>query len=245
MSTSPSLPKPASSAPVAASSAISRRPAVKMMRGGRLPSPGQYATPRRDGAPPVTGCCQISLPVSGSSATTRFAAGRYMTPLTTIGVAWELTPAGAAPSAGGAARRIALQAIGPGLGQARDVPGVDLRQRRVAGPGQIVAIHRPVAADRAAAARRWVAPDWARRPEQHAAGHIIVHVKRMVSRAPFQEYDVAAGQTVCRSNALCLTCRVAADEAPWREGRRSVSAHSAPGKDRPSSVGCRRHDVAS
>ena len=65
MSTSPSLPKPGSRAPVFALSAIRRRPAVKMMRGGTPPSPGQYATPRRDGAPPVTGCCQISLPVSG------------------------------------------------------------------------------------------------------------------------------------------------------------------------------------
>jgi hypothetical protein len=64
-----------------------------MMR-GLLPSPGQYATPRREGAPPVIGYRQISLPVSGSSATTRFAAGRYMTPFTTMGVASEFTPPG-------------------------------------------------------------------------------------------------------------------------------------------------------
>ena len=71
ISTSAVLSEGDAGAPVLALSAIRRRPAVKKMRGGVLPSPGQYATPRRDGAPPVTGACQISLPVSGSSATTR------------------------------------------------------------------------------------------------------------------------------------------------------------------------------
>src|ERR671918_546463 len=46
--------------------------------------------PRRDGEPSVTRCCQISVPVSDSSATTRLAAGTYMTPFRTIGVACEL-----------------------------------------------------------------------------------------------------------------------------------------------------------
>src|SRR5262245_64044164 len=91
-STSPSLPNAVAGAPVFASIAISRRPAVNTIRGGWLASPGQYATPRRDTAAPATGCRQISLPVSGSSATTRPAAGRYITPLTTTGVASELLP---------------------------------------------------------------------------------------------------------------------------------------------------------
>ena len=73
------------------------------MRGARLPSPGQYATPRREGAAPLTGYRQISLPVSDSSATTRFAAGRYMTPFTTMGVASEFTLAGPPLPAGTAA----------------------------------------------------------------------------------------------------------------------------------------------
>src|SRR4029077_18063675 len=40
MSTSPSLPKPGSSLPVVALSAINRRPAANRIRGGLLPSPG-------------------------------------------------------------------------------------------------------------------------------------------------------------------------------------------------------------
>ena len=43
-----------------------------------------------EGALPAIGYFQTSFPVSGSSATTRLAAGRYMTPFTTIGVASEL-----------------------------------------------------------------------------------------------------------------------------------------------------------
>src|SRR6266511_2634337 len=72
--------------------AIRRRPDVKMMRAGRVPSPAQYATPRLDAGPPVIGYCQTSRPVSGSSATTRLPAGRYMMPFTTIGVASEFGP---------------------------------------------------------------------------------------------------------------------------------------------------------
>src|SRR5215471_8044861 len=93
MSTSPSLPNPGSSLPVFAFKAMSLRPAVKRMRGGLLVLPGQYATPRREGAPPVTGYAQISLPDSGCRATTRFAAGTYRISFTTIGVASELPPA--------------------------------------------------------------------------------------------------------------------------------------------------------
>src|ERR1700722_13547997 len=92
MSSSPSLPKPGSTFPVLAFSAMSLRPTVNKMRGGLLLSPGQYATPRREGAPSETGYSQSFLPVSGSRATTRSAAGTYMTPLTTIGVASELGP---------------------------------------------------------------------------------------------------------------------------------------------------------
>ena len=78
--------------PVAASTACSRSPDVNRMRGGEPPSPGQYATPRRDGVPPATGRCHSSSPVTGSSATTRSAAGMYMTPSTTMGVACERGP---------------------------------------------------------------------------------------------------------------------------------------------------------
>src|SRR5712691_1228604 len=132
MSTSPSLPKPAASAPVLASSAIRRRPEVKMMRGALLPSPRQYATPRREGAAPLTGYRQISLPVSDSSATTRFAAGRYITRFTTMGVASEFTPPGPPPSGrDGGRRRVALQTIGPDLGQRRDVLRIDFDERRI------------------------------------------------------------------------------------------------------------------
>ena len=73
-------------------SAINRRPAVKTIRAAVLASPGQYATPRLDTAAPVIECCQISLPVSDSSAATRPVAARYITPLTTIGVTSELFP---------------------------------------------------------------------------------------------------------------------------------------------------------
>src|SRR6185436_18595251 len=108
MSTSPLVPKPAAAAPVRASSARSRRPDVSRIRGAAVPSPAQYARPRRDGAPPAIGDCQTGVPVSGSSATTRLAAGRYITPPTTIGVTCELTAAAApprpppAPAGGGA-----------------------------------------------------------------------------------------------------------------------------------------------
>src|SRR6516164_11819288 len=71
---------------------MSLLPAVTRMRGGLRPSPGEYATPRREGAPPVTEYSQMSLPDSVSRATTRLAAVRYMTRFTTIGVASELGP---------------------------------------------------------------------------------------------------------------------------------------------------------
>src|SRR6516225_10404913 len=99
ISTSPSLPNVGTGPPDFASTATSRRPAVKMMRGGCAASPGQTATPRRD--TPVTAYCQISFPVSGSSATMRLAAGTYITPPTTIGVASE---ASGRPPASGACR---------------------------------------------------------------------------------------------------------------------------------------------
>src|SRR5258705_417291 len=92
MSISPFVPNRDSRAPVAALSAINRRPAATRIRAGRLPSPGQNATPRREGAPPVTTYRQRSCPVCGSSATTRLAAGTYIVPLTTIGVASEFGP---------------------------------------------------------------------------------------------------------------------------------------------------------
>src|SRR5579872_6176189 len=50
-STSPSLPKPGSIFPVFAFSAIIFLPTVERIRAGLFASPGQYATPRRDGAP--------------------------------------------------------------------------------------------------------------------------------------------------------------------------------------------------
>src|SRR5687768_8922891 len=96
ISISPFCPKAEAAAPVFASSAIKRRPAMKKIRGGVRPSPCQYATPRLEGAPPVTGACQISLPVSASSASTRSRPGKYITPSMTIGVVWELTFATAA-----------------------------------------------------------------------------------------------------------------------------------------------------
>src|SRR6478752_3628905 len=46
---------------------------------------------------PGTCFTQISLPVSASSATTRFPAGTYITPPTTIGVAAALIPAAPPP----------------------------------------------------------------------------------------------------------------------------------------------------
>jgi hypothetical protein len=51
MSTSPSFPKVLIGSPVRAAIAMSRRSAVNRIRGGLAASPGQYATPRREGAP--------------------------------------------------------------------------------------------------------------------------------------------------------------------------------------------------
>src|SRR6516162_5420291 len=87
MSTEPSCPNPAAASPVIALIAIKRLPAVKMIRGGVVPSPGQNATPRAVVLPCGSLYSQTSFPVSASSARTRLAAGRYITPLTTIGVA--------------------------------------------------------------------------------------------------------------------------------------------------------------
>ena len=101
------------------------------MRGGSVPSPASTPTPRRDGAPPVIANRQSSLPVSGSSATTRFAAGTYITPFTTIGVASEFGPG--APTGG---RGIALQPIRPHRSQSRHIPALisvsgEHRSRRI------------------------------------------------------------------------------------------------------------------
>ena len=85
MSISPSLPKPDTASPVYAFSAIKRCPTVKKILGGRDPSPGQKATPRRVGSA-FGSKLHNSFPVSGSSATIRLFVGRYIMPLTTIGV---------------------------------------------------------------------------------------------------------------------------------------------------------------
>src|SRR5438067_6145488 len=86
MSTSPSSPNAAIGSPVWAASAIRRRSAVKNRRGAMVASPGQYATPRRDGAPVFRTYRQIAMPVSAWTAATWLEAATYITPLTTIGV---------------------------------------------------------------------------------------------------------------------------------------------------------------
>src|SRR3954464_6678489 len=73
MSISPFLPNAVAGLPGAAFSAISRRSEVTKIRGGAVASPGQYVTPRREGAPFCSVYRHVSLPVSGSSATTRSA----------------------------------------------------------------------------------------------------------------------------------------------------------------------------
>ena len=78
----------------------------------------------------------------------------------------------AAASAGGSRRgRIALQGIGPHARQLRDVPGIDLLQRRIAGAGQVVAVHRPVAADRLGGAWLGAAELGEEDREHGTAGH--------------------------------------------------------------------------
>src|SRR5499427_7692118 len=67
-----------------------------MIRAGVEVSPGQNATPRAVVLPVGSLYSHTSLPVSASSASTRPPAGRYMMPLTTIGVASGFT-VGAAP----------------------------------------------------------------------------------------------------------------------------------------------------
>src|SRR5580704_5888374 len=91
ISTMPSLPKPGSILPELAFRAIRLVPAVRIIRGGLLASPGQNATPR---AVVADGSCavQTSLPDSGSSAMTRLPAGTYISPLTTMGVASGFAP---------------------------------------------------------------------------------------------------------------------------------------------------------
>src|SRR5438477_12094157 len=114
MSTAPSLPKLAEASPVIAFTAIRRDPAVKSIRGGIVPSPGQNATPRELVLPVGSLYSQTSLPLSASRASTRPPAGRYITPLITIGVASGFTVGtggaprppqrgGASPAASGAA----------------------------------------------------------------------------------------------------------------------------------------------
>src|SRR3954451_13222769 len=93
MSTLPALPNAAAAGASLASSASSPRPDMTKIRGAMLPSPGQYETPRREGAPPATGVLQICRPEVVSSATTASAVGRYIEPPITIGVACEFTAA--------------------------------------------------------------------------------------------------------------------------------------------------------
>src|ERR1043166_1169548 len=96
MSTTPLSPKPSEGLPVAASKDRSFRPAGTRMRSGVLRSPGKKPRPRlvivAPCGPPGTSRCQITLPVSASSATTLLPAGRYMTPPTTIGTASDAAP---------------------------------------------------------------------------------------------------------------------------------------------------------
>ncbi len=143
MSTSPLVPKPVAVLRSRRRARSGGVPAVtKMMRGGRSRSPGQYVTPRRDGRPDVKRCRQSSLPLGRSSATTLSAAGRYMTPATTIGVACEF----GFRSAGAARSRCCVASEGerPCAREPGHVGRVDLRQRRVAGPRRVATIRGPV-----------------------------------------------------------------------------------------------------
>src|SRR5215467_3771114 len=97
ISTEPSSPNPVGASPVRALIAINRFPATNRMRAGVVPSPGQNATPRAAVLPVGSLYSQTSLPVSASSARTRPPAGRYITPLMTIGVASGFT-VGAPPA---------------------------------------------------------------------------------------------------------------------------------------------------
>src|SRR5262249_4128627 len=105
MSTTPLVPKPSDGLPVAASSAIRRAGApgpaalnalaVNRIRSGLLRSPGQNATPPPVESPSIL-CCQIGCPVAASSAVIVLPAdSRYITPLTTIGVASGFEGSGA------------------------------------------------------------------------------------------------------------------------------------------------------
>src|SRR6185295_9127859 len=106
--------------------AISRDPAVKSIRGGVVPSPGQNETPRDPVLPVGSLYSQTSLPLSASRASTRPPAGRYITPLITIGVASGFTVgtggpprppprAGAAPAGSGGAAGTAAPRPAAGL----------------------------------------------------------------------------------------------------------------------------------
>ena len=85
-------------------------------------SPGQYSTPRVEGLPASRGTWKthVSLPVVGSSATTRpYGEEMYITPLTTIGVVWlgakpEPRPRPPRPGAGGGAGAGAAVPAGTG-----------------------------------------------------------------------------------------------------------------------------------
>src|SRR5579863_7659129 len=108
MSTTPSFPNPGTGFPVLAFKAINRPSAVpKKTSAGDCLSPCQYSSPRVDGGPPLISVDQISLPVSGSSATTwLYAVVRYITPPTTSGVASHARPA---------PPKVPLRPVGDGL----------------------------------------------------------------------------------------------------------------------------------
>src|SRR5262245_56627594 len=125
MSTEPSGPKPVDASPVSAFSDIKRQPAVQMIRDGAEESPGQNATPRAVVLPVGSLSSKTSFPVSASSASTRPPAGRYMTPLTTIGVASGFTVGAATPPRPPAP----LQASPAGVAEAVPRPGGALLSR--------------------------------------------------------------------------------------------------------------------
>src|SRR5262245_30513347 len=86
--TTPLAPNPPDGSPVFASSEYSL-PSVdpKTTCGGVCASPGQYSTPRVEGFPDGSLNAQISLPVVGSSATTRaYGVAMYIVPPATSGV---------------------------------------------------------------------------------------------------------------------------------------------------------------
>src|SRR5262247_1741787 len=115
MSTSPPVPNASDGLPDAASSDSRRRPAVTKTRAASLPSPGQYPPPRRDTAPrcglPAISRCQITFPVSASSATTVLPAGRYITPATTSGTASDPVSSALPPRPAGGGGKLYVHAF--------------------------------------------------------------------------------------------------------------------------------------